>query len=177
MSDEELVEIYKKGTLTEIAIEAINDVFRERGLSIEKIETINNDIKLENDEHLASLGNRFVAQIFDSLIALFLGVLLYFVGDFFNHSYWIAIVGYFGYYLFSDGLHNGQSLGKRTLNIAVVNTKNGKPCGYIRSAVRNLSLLVLGIIDIVFIFGKRRQRLGDLAADTEVINLPHAGSA
>lgn len=171
MSDEELVDIYRKGTLTEIALDTIQEVFNERGISTEKIEIIKNDIELENKERLASLGNRFIAQIFDNLIALIFGVILYFVGGLFQDSHWVALVGYLGYYLLSDGLHNGQSFGKRSLNIAVINTKNGKPCGYIRSAVRNFSLLILGIIDIVFIFGKKRQRLGDLAADTEVINM------
>lgn len=176
LSDEELVDIYRKGTLTEIALETIQEVFAERGISSEKIEIIKSDIELENDERLASLGNRFIAQIFDSLIALLLGVILYFVGGLFHDGHWIALVGYLGYYLFSDGLHGGQSFGKRSLNIAVINTKNGKPCGYIRSVARNFTLLILGIIDIVFIFGKNRQRLGDLAADTEVINVRQAVS-
>lgn len=143
-------------------------------MSTEKIEIIKNDIALENDERLASLGDRFIAKIFDHLIALLLGVTFYFAGGLFHNNHWIAIVGYLGYYLLSDGLHDGQSFGKRSLNIGVINMKNGKPCGYIRSAIRNFTLLILGIIDIVFIFGKSRQRLGDLAADTEVINVRRA---
>lgn len=177
MSDEELVDIYRKGTLTEIALEAIQEVFEERGLSAEKIEIIKNEIELESNERLASLGDRFVAQIFDNLIALLFGVIFYFVGGLFHDDHWIASIGYLGYYLLSDGLYGGQSFGKRSFNIAVVNATNGKPCGYIRSAIRNFTLLILGIIDILFIFGRSRQRLGDLAADTEVINIRATANA
>lgn len=174
MTDEELVDIYRKGTLTEIALEAIQEVFGERGITTEKISIVKSDIELESNKHLASLGSRFIAQILDNLIALLLGVIFYFVGSLFQDGHWIALIGYLGYYLFSDGLHDGQSFGKRSLKIAVINTKNGKPCGYIRSLVRNFALLILGVIDIVFIFGKSRQRLGDLAADTQVINMRQA---
>ncbi|MGV3517710.1 hypothetical protein [Luteitalea sp.] len=43
------------------------------------------------------------------------------------------------------------------------------PCSSWQSFVRNLSLLILGVIDWAFIFGKRRQRLGDKLAHTVVI--------
>lgn len=170
LSTDELVDIYRKGTLTEIASEAMLEVLSERGLSTDDIAIIKNDFAAEENTHLASLGDRFLAQFTDGLVALCIGAAFYFIGTFFEIE-WIAVIGYLGYYIFSDGLHRGQSFGKRLVNIAVISKKSGKPCNYYRSAVRNCSLLLLGIIDVAFIFGENRQRLGDFAADTEVVNV------
>jgi uncharacterized RDD family membrane protein YckC len=62
----------------------------------------------------------------------------------------------------------GQSLGKKWMKLAVVDERTGVPCTYGRSVVRNV-LRVLGLVDVLFIFGNRRQRLGDKAAGTIVI--------
>jgi uncharacterized RDD family membrane protein YckC len=170
LSTEELVDIYRKGSLTDTALEAMQEVFRERGVSTDDIAILKNEFEAEEDLRLASLGDRFLAQVIDNITALLLGLAFYFIGRSFGHPA-IAMIGYFGYYIFSDGFWNGQSLGKRWVKIAVVNKTNGKPCSFLRSAVRNISLLILGIIDVIFIFGKNKQRLGDYAADTEVVNV------
>jgi uncharacterized RDD family membrane protein YckC len=73
------------------------------------------------------------------------------------------------YVLFSDALPNGQSLGKRVLGIAVVDAVSKRPCTAVKSFVRNITLVFLGIIDWVFIFGDKRQRLGDMLASTIVV--------
>jgi uncharacterized RDD family membrane protein YckC len=74
--------------------------------------------------------------------------------------------------LFCDGLPNVQSLSKRVTRSAVVRADTGEPCSYGRSVVRNLSLMVLGIFDAVFIIGASRWRLGDHMAGTHVVRLP-----
>jgi uncharacterized RDD family membrane protein YckC len=170
LTDDELVDIYRKGTLTEIASEAMMEVLGERGLSTDDIAILKNEFEAEENTRLASLGDRFLAQFTDGLVALLFGIVFYLIGTLFKGE-WIAIIGYLGYYIFSDGLHHGQSFGKRLVKIAVINKKNGTPCNFYRSAVRNCSLLLLGFIDVVFIFGQNRQRLGDFAADTEVVNI------
>ena len=56
------------------------------------------------------------------------------------------------------------------MNTAVVDGTNGRPCTFGQSFVRNFFLSLLGPIDWLFIFGRRRQRLGDRIAATIVID-------
>ncbi len=62
----------------------------------------------------------------------------------------------------------GQSLGKKLMKIAVVDERTGAHCDYVRSVLRNV-IRVPGILDAIFIFSDRRQRLGDKVAGTIVI--------
>ena len=171
MSTDELVDIRRKGTLTDVANQAMEKVLNERGVTTQEIIVIEDELGVIHNERLASLGNRFLAQIIDNIIALLFCLILYLVGNLSTSAHWFAFVGYLSYHLLSDGLRGGQSLGKRAYKMAVINIKNGKPCGFGRSVVRNISLLLLGPIDALFVFGKSRRRLGDFAADTEDINV------
>src|SRR6185295_14327998 len=81
----------------------------------------------------------------------------------------LACIFAFLYTLLADGLEGGQSFGKRMVGIRVVSMRSGKPCSFGQSFVRNLLLMILGPIDWIFIFGDRRQRLGDKAAGTIVV--------
>jgi len=74
-----------------------------------------------------------------------------------------------GYLLFADGMKGGQSIGKRIFHTAVVDATTLTPCSLGQSAVRNISLLLLHILDWGFIFRAKRQRLGDRLAGTIVI--------
>jgi uncharacterized RDD family membrane protein YckC len=125
---------------------------------------------------LASLTERVLGQLLDSLIAIgavCLSALLFLVS---NEAGVLSMLGGLAfavfYILFADGLSNGQSYGKKVLNTAVVDASTGAPCTFWSSFLRNLLLSLLGIIDWVFIFGRRRQRLGDMAANTVVIKRP-----
>ncbi len=122
---------------------------------------------------LASQFLRLTAQIMDAIIAAVpmifavmvtevLGVMeapVFTVGAFL--SGW--------YYLFADGLSGGQSLAKTWLGMRVIDRKTGYPCSFGQSFVRNFVQAALGPIDWVFIFGEKRQRLGDKAAGTIVV--------
>ena len=83
-----------------------------------------------------------------------------------------AVVG-FGiailYLLFQDGLGQGQSLGKRMVRTRVIDERTLCPGNFWQSFVRNLLLSFLGLIDWIFIFGEKRQRLGDMLAHTLVV--------
>jgi hypothetical protein len=46
------------------------------------------------------------------------------------------------------------------------------PCTYSASLLRNFPLLLLGIVDWIFIVGRKQQRLGDLLATTVVVRVP-----
>jgi uncharacterized RDD family membrane protein YckC len=123
---------------------------------------------------LAGLGKRWMGQFLDALIALavtFLAVyplLLLKLNDIAVAT--TALLFYFGYLLLSDGFKGGRSFGKRITKTAVIDSFDGKPCSYWQSLVRNITQ-VLGIFDWAFIFGKKRQRLGDKAAGTVVVCL------
>ncbi|MFL5462621.1 MAG: RDD family protein [Gemmatimonadaceae bacterium] len=124
---------------------------------------------------LASLGDRLVGQIVDSLVALapvVVAVILASISSTLGAIAVIAAVAFALYYiLFADGFANGQSYGKRLVHTSVVDATTGEPCTFWQSFLRNLLLSLLGIIDWVFIFGSKRQRLGDKAANTVVIKV------
>jgi uncharacterized RDD family membrane protein YckC len=131
-----------------------------------------------DQQNLASLSDRLFGQILDSLVAIgafILAAILYAVSNTIGSVALIAAVAYAIFYiLFADGFVGGQSYGKRVVHTAVVDATTGAPCTFWQSFIRNLLLSLLGIIDWVFIFGKKRQRLGDKAANTIVIKVPPA---
>lgn len=123
--------------------------------------------------NLASLGARLGGQLLDSLVAfgpILLSPIPALISDAVG-TVWVVCGLLFAvfYFLLADRLRNGQSYGKRVLKTAVVDATTGAPCTFFQSFIRNLLLAALGIIDWVFIFGEKRQRLGDRAANTVVI--------
>lgn len=129
------------------------------------------EAKLHRD--LASLGDRFIGQVLDSLVAI-LAIICGAIPNAFSETIGsitlVAGIAFaFFYILFADGFSGGQSFGKRAMKTAVVDASTGQPCTFFKSFLRNILLSLLGIIDWIFIFGKKRQRLGDMAANTIVI--------
>ena len=80
---------------------------------------------------------------------------------------WKAVILF--YYLIIDGLPNGQSIGKRVIKIQVINETTGAPCTVGVSILRNFVTTLIPLIDLIFVFGKSRQRLGDKIAKTRVV--------
>ena len=126
-----------------------------------------------DNQNLGSLSDRLLGQILDSFVAIgaiVAAAILTAVSPRIGAVAMIAAIGYALFYiLFADGFAGGQSYGKRVAHTAVVDATTGKPCTFGQSFLRNLLLAILGIIDWVFIFGKKRQRLGDKAANTIVV--------
>lgn len=120
---------------------------------------------------LASIGDRFTAQFLDGLVALAVGAAMYFGAGAVNLPLELAFLAWFLYLLFCDGLPGGQSIGKKFTKSSVVHAETGQPCSYMQSCVRNICLIILGVIDCVFIVGKQRRRLGDFLAKTRVVRL------
>ena len=122
---------------------------------------------------LASRSNRLLGQLLDGLVGAAPFVAAAILSSFSDTLGVVFLMGAIAwslfYYLFADGLHNGQSFAKRWLGMQVVDAKSGAACTFGQSFVRNLLLAVLGPIDWIFIFGERHQRLGDKAAGTIVI--------
>jgi uncharacterized RDD family membrane protein YckC len=124
-------------------------------------------------ENLASLSDRLFGQILDSLVAVAAfaaaGVLYFISPTLGGLGIILAILFAIFYILFADGLEGGQSYGKRLVHTACVDATTGAPCTFWQSFIRNLLLALLGLIDWIFILGKKRQRLGDKAANTIVV--------
>jgi uncharacterized RDD family membrane protein YckC len=126
----------------------------------------------------ADLPARFCAQLIDATIAFIpllfftiFSVLLEFEMVLTGSIALLGLAFVATYMLFSDGMSRGQSWGKRMLKIAVVDERTGAPCTFGQSLVRNLSLGLLSIVDVLFIFGTARRRLGDILAKTVVVRV------
>ncbi|MCC6727242.1 MAG: RDD family protein [Saprospiraceae bacterium] len=133
---------------------------------------------------LAPLRDRFLAFLIDLVVyifgmLIFWQLILYVLGDAITDwgSRFIGLslyVGILGYHLLSEVLGNGQSLGKRALNIRVVRLDGLEP-GLGEYLLRSILLL----LDFIFTLGAlggiligstyKHQRLGDLAANTTVV--------
>lgn len=176
METEELIERFQSGSLTEISSSELKKLLRERGISDEQIARLNNESteesRLEVITELASLKDRLAARLIDFLIygaIIFLGVALDAIFGLDSVGLILIFIIYLSYALLSDALPNGQSVGKRALNISVVDEKTRAPCTVSRSIVRNIFFLTLVFMDWLFVFGKERQRLGDKFACTIVV--------
>jgi uncharacterized RDD family membrane protein YckC len=134
---------------------------------------------------IAGIGSRFLAQIIDSLIITVvltaITILAAALGGIFNSGdlalLVFVILGFIllaGYFLVSEAVWNGQTLGKRSVRLRVVGD-HGEPLSLGQSTIRNLVRIVdflpvfygIGMLT-VFING-RGKRLGDFAAGTLVV--------
>jgi len=137
------------------------------------------------------LGRRLAARILDMLVPVPLmlasGILIA-IGVTSDASAFtalgvMAMICSFGwgiYYSFTkDGRGFGQSIGKKKLNLMVVNITTNKPCTKGESFLRELDLFFLQMFPIVgwlvepifIVASDDGRRLGDRAADTQVIDV------
>jgi uncharacterized RDD family membrane protein YckC len=134
---------------------------------------------------LATLGERFLARLIDVIVlGIFAWLLLYMLSDILRFRYSNLIFEFFQMFLmvfstmlypmFFEAFFRGQTLGKMALGIRVVELDGRAPTFgdlFLRS--------VLGLIDfwtsfgifgaILIVTSDRRQRLGDMGANTAVI--------
>ncbi len=144
---------------------------------------------------IAGLGSRVAAALIDYTL-LGVGYLVLALGGVFAVSFdpggaltsplrtiafalaiLLTFLGWWGYFILTEMVWNGQSLGKRQLGLRVVRS-GGQPINLTASLVRNLLRIVdlIGFIGVlVMIVDRRSRRLGDLAAGTLVIREPHGG--
>lgn len=136
---------------------------------------------------VAGVGTRFLAALVDTAIQVAIVVAVFVVmaalggsisgaGGFVAIAIGILIISIvlLGYYIFFELIWNGQSPGKRTLHLRVIQT-NGYPVTPFAILIRNIlrlidwlpSLYAVGVI--AMIANRRAQRLGDLAAGTMVV--------
>jgi uncharacterized RDD family membrane protein YckC len=176
LATEELAELEVHGALTETAQGVLAQILSER--SATERERAREEVQQASAaaDPLAPLGDRFAAQFVDGLIALLIMMGLFFVGGWLAPSRTLAgflillgVVGGFGYLWLSDGLRGGQSFGKRLFRIAVVHAVTGRPCTFGQSLARNVTLSLLGVVDLLPLIGRERRRVGDYLARTRVV--------
>lgn len=177
METEALLELLHTSDLTDMAKNVLERTLSERGVAPDErnklAESVKNKVTL-NTPPLASIGSRIAAKLIDNVVTLVILVMpeLVFRMVSADKSILGVLIGMFAstlYLLLQDGLPNGQSIGKRLLKIAVVDKSSGKNCGIVASIIRNI-FLVLSVIDFLFIASTYRQRLGDMSANTIVVN-------
>jgi len=138
----------------------------------------------------ASLGGRLIAYIVDGLVAfvpflLPFALLIGLAPDASGGALALAIalaiacMGWMFYYrLTKDGRPNGQSIGKSLAGLMVVDVETNQPCTRGKSALRELVMLGLNALPLGFVVelivvlaDDRGRRLGDRAANTQVIEV------
>lgn len=143
-----------------------------------KITTTQN-IEIEYD--LASLGERIVGRLLDGLILGAYVVILFVIGynmrNFVEKNTWLIIIlimPIMFYDLVSEILMNGQSVGKRIMNIKVVSLNGAQPTlgqymnrWLFRLVDFSLSGSLCALITVAV--SLRKQRLGDMVAGTTLI--------
>ena len=126
---------------------------------------------------LASRFARMFAFFLDSIIIFWLSAILsifsrFFFFDLIPTVFAPFLLWCFGM-LFLDGFKNGQGIGKRLLSMQVIRLKDGKPCTFKDSFVRRLTSFFQPF-DVLFSLGNKKQRMGDLFAETVVVKYePH----
>lgn len=142
-----------------------------------RIQTAQN---VELEYEIAGIGNRIVASLIDILIlaayALAISLLsdLLFSGTFMASIIVLLYLPAFFYDLLCEIFMDGQSFGKRQMDIKVVRLDGMQPTvgNYLlRWLLRFVDVGFMYIGLIVMLFTEKSQRLGDLAAGTTVVKL------
>ena len=192
-SDRELLTLLRAGQdrLTPNAWQALGEELARRQLSADTV--------LPDDEPVvdpaitprrypkASLSARVSARFVDSIIAFGPVFLALRIDDFWiraglNRTLGIVLFiflvawGIF-YELARDGRRGGQSFGKQLVDLMVVNVETNEPCTPGASCLRNFTAVFLSAIPfgvliepLLAIFSREGRRLGDRAANTQVID-------
>ena len=144
----------------------------------------------------ASLGNRFLAMLLDGLVALGLALPSIFClvigiaqisGEYQSKSQtgilltglgFLMLILPFAYMFIKDGLGQGQSYGKRAMNLIVIDLKTYQPCTKGTSALRHIVSILVACIPLVGSFiepimvlvNNDGRKLSDKAANTQVVD-------
>jgi uncharacterized RDD family membrane protein YckC len=121
-----------------------------------------------------SLDNRRVAAAaIDLLVLLAFGIVVGMLAGAHSAGTTMVSLAWALYYYFALEMMAGQTLGKKAMNLKVVRSDGGQPDPRtiaVRTVLRlidGIGLYLVGLV-VMLATGERRQRLGDLAADTVV---------
>ena len=120
----------------------------------------------------ASFGTRFLAALIDGLALLVVGVIARaIVGDPLGRLVNIGVG--LAYYTYFEGSPSGQTLGKRAMNIRVVDLQTGMPIGttraFIRYVGRFVSAVVVGLGYLWMLWDVEKQTWHDKMANSAVV--------
>jgi uncharacterized RDD family membrane protein YckC len=124
-------------------------------------------------------NRRVLAGIVDLLIVAAGALVVLYAGDSLSGdrqgALGAVILGWALYYYFALESGSGQTVGKKLMNLRVVRA-DGRPAGMREIAVRTvlrvidgIGLYIVGLV-VMLMTGQRRQRVGDLAAGTIVVD-------
>jgi uncharacterized RDD family membrane protein YckC len=120
----------------------------------------------------AGFWRRFVALVLDGFVIAIPAIVLFLVFDA-AIAYVLTLVGYAAYYIVLQGGPTGQTIGKKVLDIRVVDINTGGPIGNGRSAVRFLVQFFLsGILYLGYLWmlwDKEKQTWHDKASTSVVV--------
>jgi uncharacterized RDD family membrane protein YckC len=123
----------------------------------------------------AGLGARFLALVIDSVIILGLSTairMLLILSP--GLGMVLVFLIQWGYHMYFEVRHQGRSVGKRVCGLRVVDSR-GLPITFQQSFVRNIvrvldsAPIFYGLGGVVSMVDRHRRRLGDIVADTLVI--------
>lgn len=131
-------------------------------------------------QRAASIGERLLATLVDLAIIVSYYMAVFLITDqaIYNIGFsviFVLMLPTFFYHLFCEIFMNGQSFGKKALNIKVIKIDGSSPSVgsyFIRWVFRLIDInLTYGAVAIISIAtGKKSQRLGDMVAKTTVIS-------
>ncbi len=146
---------------------------------------INTSQNVQISYSLAGLSDRIFAYLIDSLIiasitlVIVLGLIYSGTLETSPYMFFIATIPAFLYHLLFEITMDGQSIGKKTMNIKVVKLNGSQAtlgAYLLRWIIRPIDIFLYGGIAILCItIGGKGQRLGDIAAGTTVIKLQKSG--
>jgi uncharacterized RDD family membrane protein YckC len=178
-----LIEEYlQKKTSAEVEVVLVSEL-ESRGVDLEKIQQFVKKNKL--DEYLNGITyanialrtDRVMAYLIDGFLVFCFFLALTIIGWIGKIDYEItssvSLLIYWGYSLVKDALPNGQSFGKKSMNIKVISRRTAKNCTIIQSIVRNIFTFIpfLNIADALLAGKPKRERLGDILAGTIVVDV------
>jgi uncharacterized RDD family membrane protein YckC len=132
------------------------------------------------DYKLSSIASRFGASFLDMVLYYIYALAVASIFDNFSFAFILPVIyllSFMLYYILMEQYAGGQTLGKKVVRIRVVRT-DGQPLTLVDSAMRAFLLLFEGFFTLgtlaILISGtsRLRQRIGDVASDTVVINVP-----
>ena len=91
----------------------------------------------------AGFGERLVAAIIDGIIVGVVNGILF--GVLKGAGYGLAQLVGLGYAIYFEGSPSGQTIGKKVMNIRIVDANNGGPIGYGRAFVRWIGKIISAI--------------------------------
>ncbi|MBL3657136.1 RDD family protein [Fulvivirga sediminis] len=149
---------------------------------MQKIE-INTTQNVSIEFEIASLRERIIGFVIDFLVivvsgfVITLGVIIFSRGLGMQYVYYVVLAPIFLFYtILMEVLNNGQSLGKKAMDLKVVKINGDEPRSsdyMLRWVFRMIDIYFsLGALASIFVSSSNKgQRLGDMAAETTVIKI------